>query len=600
MNAVVLDEIPLHLDRTEVFARIRMDGTDPEAGCVYRLIDVAEGLARPKALYRPGYIQARTEDIVTIDGVAFKSRVLRVNTDPVHQVFAYLATCGTELAAWAHSLEDMLEQWWADAIMELALRQAIRFLNEQLGRVVPIGKTSVMNPGSLADWPIQQQRPLFDLIGAAADAIGVGLTDSLLMTPAKTVSGIRFATEADFVNCTLCPRKECPNRRAPYEKDLYDASMPGKGNEGVTTRVLADRCPCDIGRRIMSKVRIGFVGTGGMGQMAHLRNYSTIDDCEIVAAAEIRQETARLVAARYGIPRIYKDHEEMLAAEQLDGIVASQPFSRHALLLPEIYGRVKHVFTEKPLAVSVEAAEKLAGMARDTGTVHMVGYHKRSDPAVIHAKDVIEQWKTSGRMGPMKYVRITMPAGDWIAEGFTGLLNAGDKAGALPVEPRPADVDEPTYKQYVSFVNYYIHQVNMMRHLLGEPYKVTYAEKSGVLLAIQSDSGIPGVIEMTAYRTTIDWEETLLVAFEKGYVQVRLPAPLACNRAGTVEVFADPGDGVTPQRCLPSLPWVHAMRQQAINFVKVCQGDMAPPCDAAEAVEDLEVARDYVRIYKTL
>jgi hypothetical protein len=38
------------------------------------------------------------------------------------------------------------------------------------------------------------------------------------------------------------------------------------------------------------------------------------------------------------------------------------------------------------------------------------------------------------------------------------------------------------------------------------------------------------------------------------------------------------------------------MRQQAINFVTVCQGKMAPPCDAAEAALDLEVARDYTKM----
>lgn len=347
----------------------------------------------------------------------------------------------------------------------------------------------------------------------------------------------------------------------------------------------------------MEKVRIGFVGTGGMGQMAHLRNYVTIDDCEVVAMAEIRPQTARLVAARYGIPRVYADHREMLAVEKLDGVVASQPFDRHALLLPEIYGKVRHVFTEKPLAVAVTAGEQLAKAACEAGTVHMVGYHKRSDPAVIHAKGVIDQWKKTGGMGRMKYVRITMPAGDWIAAGFVGRLDAGDKPGDLPREPRDAAMDEETYRQYVSFVNYYIHQVNMMRHLLGEPYKVTYAEKSGVLLAVQSDSGIAGTIEMTPYRTTVDWEETLLVAFEKGYVKVELPAPLASNRAGTVEVFTDLGGGATPQRCIPSLPWVHAMRQQALNFVKVCRGEMKPPCDAAEAVEDLKIAREYIRMY---
>jgi predicted dehydrogenase len=350
----------------------------------------------------------------------------------------------------------------------------------------------------------------------------------------------------------------------------------------------------------MSKIRIGFVGVGGMGQMAHLRNYVNIEDCQVVALAEIRQQTARLVAARYGVPQVYRDHKQMLAAEKLDGVVASQPFNRHAVLLPEIYGKVKHVFTEKPLAVSVEAGQKLATLTSSSGTVHMVGYHKRSDPAVIHAKAVIEQWRKSGEMGPMKYVRITMPAGDWIAAGFVGLLNAGDKAGDLPTEPRGQDMDEKTHKQYVSFVNYYIHQVNLMRHLLGEPYKVTYAEASGVLLAVQSTSGVAGLIEMTPYRTTIDWEEEALVAFEKGYVRVRLPAPLASNRAGTVEVLTDPGNNVTPQRTIPSLPWVHAMRQQAVNFVKVCRGEIQPPCDAAEAVEDLKVARDYIRMYTSL
>ena len=117
-----------------------------------------------------------------------------------------------------------------------------------------------------------------------------------------------------------------------------------------------------------------------------------------------------------------------------------------------------------------------------------------------------------------------------------------------------------------------------------------------MLLAVESDSGIAGVIEMTPYRTTVDWEESALVAFEKGYVKLRLPAPLATNRAGTVEVYADPGNGATPHADGPTLPWVHAMRQQAINFVKVCQGEMTPPCDAAEAVEDLKVARDYIRM----
>ncbi len=358
------------------------------------------------------------------------------------------------------------------------------------------------------------------------------------------------------------------------------------------------------------KVRIGFIGVGGMGQRAHLRNYLTIPECEVVALAEVREKTGQLVGTRMGIPKVYKNHQDMLAAEKLDGVVASQQFDVHATLLPEVYGKVKNVFTEKPLTVGVKAGETLAALAEKTRTVHMVGYHKRSDPATAYALEVIRKWKQTGEMGKLKYVRILMPAGDWTANGLVGILNAGDEPTqpiaretaamiGLPgaKEGSPAWEWEGLAAEYVRFVNYYIHQVNYMRFMLGEPYKVTFADKAGVLLAVESQSGVTGTIEMTPYRTTVDWEESILVAFENGYLKIELPAPTTINRPGRVEVFADPGNA-TPARTIPSLPWVHAMRQQAINFVKVCRGEIAPPCVAAEAVEDLKIARDYIRMWK--
>jgi len=346
----------------------------------------------------------------------------------------------------------------------------------------------------------------------------------------------------------------------------------------------------------MNRVRIGFVGVGSMGQMAHLRNYIDIEDCEVAALADVRTETAKLVAQRYGVSKVYATHRELVQAEELDGIVATLPFRLHSKILPDLYGRTKNLFTEKPLALSVQAGRYLARAAAEAGCTHMVGYHKLSDPATIYAKQIIDEWTGSGEMGRLKYVRITMPAGDWITNGFVGRLDGGDKPVELEEEPLPADIDEAFRDEYQLFVNYYIHQINLMRHLLGEPYRVTYAEKSRVLLAVESEAGVPGVIEMTPYTTSRDWQETALVAFEKGYILLRLPAPLAVNRPGTVEIFRDPGNGATPQRIIPTLPWVHAMRRQAISFVKVCRGEITPPCDAAEAVRDLEVARDYIRL----
>lgn len=347
------------------------------------------------------------------------------------------------------------------------------------------------------------------------------------------------------------------------------------------------------------RVRIGFVGVGGMGQGAHLRNYHVIPECEVVALAEVREATGKLVAERYGIPKAYANHEEMLANEKLDAIVASQPYTRHGILLPELVKAGKPIFIEKPLSSSLEWGEKVLQSVEGSDAWLMVGYHKRSDPASMFAKEEVDRLKASGELGKLKYIRIIMPAGDWVANGFLNLLNAGDAPNcALDVEPAPSDMDQKTYEEYSAFVNYYIHQVNLLRYFLGESYRVTFADPSGVLLVGESDSGLCCTIEMSPYVTSIDWQEQAFIAFERGYVKVNLPAPLASNRPGTVEILRDPGEGAVPVTEQPQMPWEHAMMRQAKNFIAAVKGERAPMTDAAEALEDLRVARQYIDLMK--
>ena len=347
--------------------------------------------------------------------------------------------------------------------------------------------------------------------------------------------------------------------------------------------------------------RIGFVGVGFMGQCAHLQNYAALPDCQVVAIAELREELAQQVAARYGVPRIYRDVEKMLTdilsgSLELDGIVAAQPYKRHGMLLPELFQAGLPVFTEKPLAGSIKAGEKILSALAAGSARHLLGYHKRSDPATVFARAEIDRYKASGELGALRYVRILMPAGDWVAQGSIDLVSTDETVPPLPTDPPPDGMDAETARAYDVFVNYYIHQVNLMRHLLSEDYAVSFADPSGVLMAVQSKSGVAGAIEMTPYQTTIDWQEEALVAFEKGFIRLELPAPLTRNRPGKVTVFRDPGPDVTPQTIVPQLPWVHAMRQQATYFVQSIRGSSTPLCEAAEALKDLKIARDYIHM----
>jgi predicted dehydrogenase len=347
---------------------------------------------------------------------------------------------------------------------------------------------------------------------------------------------------------------------------------------------------------VAAKVRIGFVGAGFMGQLAHIRSYALLrEQCELVALAEPRQRTAELVAARYGIGRVYRDHRELLESEQLDGIVAAQPFRHHAALLPELYPHVRHLFTEKPLAFSAATGDRLARLAGESGCVHMLGYQRRSDPATVEAKRTVDAWKSSGELGGLRYLRICYTDGDWTGNAH-GLIDVGEQPPPFPAEQPPpefADDDEAVWALSTG-VDELVHPLNLLRHFVGERYRLVFVHVSGRLCAFESESGVPMTIEVSPYRASVGFDEELLVAFERGYVRL-CPAPsLAVNRAGRVEIFTDAG-GALPQRVAPELPWIDPQQAQAANFLRVCRGEATPPTDAAEAAEDLHLVGDIVR-----
>jgi len=221
VDAVLLDDIHFQIDVARLLGDLQLAPGDPDAERVALLAEQATALARPKGLYKVAYVDSRGDSTTVIDGVTFTSRVLTVNMVNAHRVFPFVATCGVELEEWSSGLGDMFERYWADTIKQMALRSATRFLNDHLEEHYRPGKTAVMNPGSLEDWPIKEQRQLFALLHDPTASIGVELTDSFLMLPTKSVSGIRFPTEVTFENCQLCPRDVCPGRTAPYDESLF-------------------------------------------------------------------------------------------------------------------------------------------------------------------------------------------------------------------------------------------------------------------------------------------------------------------------------------------------------------------------------------------
>jgi hypothetical protein len=222
MTLNILDCIPFQPDLGELLETLRIQVDTSREAEFIEFFEQVRPIVHPKVVYKVAFIEEKGEAHVVIDGVRFASRVLRVNLDPVHRVFPYVVTCGMELEDWQNTLDDFLLRFWADAIKASALECAFQAFDQHLNAMYQPGPVSMMNPGSLEDWPLPQQTELFSLLGDVHAAVGVRLTESFLMIPNKTVSGLVFPTETSFASCQLCPREVCPNRRAPYDAELFE------------------------------------------------------------------------------------------------------------------------------------------------------------------------------------------------------------------------------------------------------------------------------------------------------------------------------------------------------------------------------------------
>jgi hypothetical protein len=184
------------------------------------LVDTVQQLIEPKAAYNVCYIDEKSDDGVIAAGLRLSSRVLRKNLDRVERFFPYVITLGGELAEKQKGCDDLLENYYLDCIGNLALNSVGKQLKNHLQSKFALEKMSSMAPGSLPDWPIEEQGPLFKLLGDVEASIGVKLTPNLLMIPTKSISGLYFSTDVSFYSCQLCPRQRCDSRKAKYNEAL--------------------------------------------------------------------------------------------------------------------------------------------------------------------------------------------------------------------------------------------------------------------------------------------------------------------------------------------------------------------------------------------
>lgn len=99
-----------------------------------------------------------------------------------------------------------------------------------------------------------------------------------------------------------------------------------------------------------NKVKIGVIGAGGIANSVHLPSLVEIEDCDLVAVCDLREERAREAAEKYNIPHVYSSQYEMMKKEQLDGVLVLVDCDRTFRAAWECLENGWHVLLESPRA----------------------------------------------------------------------------------------------------------------------------------------------------------------------------------------------------------------------------------------------------------
>lgn len=128
----------------------------------------------------------------------------------------------------------------------------------------------------------------------------------------------------------------------------------------------------------MSKLRVGVIGVGSLGQH-HARNYSEIKDVVLAGVADADPARALEIAVRHRT-QAFADHRELL--RQVDAVSVVVPTSLHHQVARDVIAAGRHLLLEKPITSTIAQAREIVDLAGQAGIKLQVGHIERFNPAV--------------------------------------------------------------------------------------------------------------------------------------------------------------------------------------------------------------------------
>ena len=231
----------------------------------------------------------------------------------------------------------------------------------------------------------------------------------------------------------------------------------------------------------------------------------------------------------------------------------------------------------------------------------MVAYMKRYDAGNELVKELLTEFRATGELGDITYVRNHGFCGDWIA-GIDTPMERSDEPSPKPAAfaGAPGWLPERFYSRYVAYLQQYTHNLNLLRWFLDADGRV---EVKGVHLDEDGMNGIV-VLQISGIRVIIEsgslanhgWDEHTQIYFKRGWIKTSAPPLLLKNLPATVEVYRAVPSHQTEQR-IPDAGWSWSYRREAEHFVECVAKGLPFRSSAEDTLHDVSIIEDIFRLY---
>lgn len=322
------------------------------------------------------------------------------------------------------------------------------------------------------------------------------------------------------------------------------------------------------------KLRVAVIGTGNMGRN-HVRNYFMLPESELVAIADVNPE-AKSLAEDYKA-KFFTDYKEMLEEARPDAVSVVVPTPFHLEVATEVMSRGIHCMLEKPIASSVEEADKLIACAKENNVTFTVGHIERFNPVIKKLKQMVDD----NAIGDITSVVCKRVGGFPAVEPKTDVI----------IDLAVHDVDIANYLlgQKPKSISSHGSRTRHSRKIDSAEILMDYGRASGF---IQANWLTPVKIRKIALTGSLGYLEANYVTQELVYYKHNMKK---IEKEGFTEFVLQVGD---PEKRIIKVDFEEPLAAELKAFLAKAMGRTAAIVDPSDAREALRVSLEAIAPFK--